>query len=75
MPRASDSYERNIMHQIDPYLRQKNTDFWTAYGMSSPYGRVDFLSRQQCFYGFQSRLSPVPFGEFFKNFVQLFQQS
>ena len=34
-----------------------------------------FLSRQQCFYGFQSRLSPVSFGEFFKNFVQLFQQS
>ena len=34
-----------------------------------------FLPRQQCFYGFQSRLSPVSFGEFFKNFVQLFQQS
>ena len=27
------------------------------------------------FYGFQCRLSPVSFGEFFKNFVQLFQQS
>ena len=30
-----------------------------------------FLLRQQCFYGFRSRLSPVSFGEFFKNFVQL----
>ena len=34
-----------------------------------------FITSAMFFYGFQCRLSPVSFGEFFKNFVQLFQQS